>query len=1551
MDVRRGVERGRSVRLAAGSLVAALLVLVATAGAGAAAETAVLFDSGCASETLEANDDGSTADVALPFGINFFGKQYSSVFVNNNGNLTFDDALGVFTPFPIVTNGTPIIAPFFADVDTRGSGSGLVHWGTTTFDGRPAFCATWANVEAGVGYYPARADKLNTFQAMLVDRSNITAGDFDIVFNYNRIEWETGDASGGANGLGGTSARVGYSNGIQDDPAGSYEFPGSGINGALLDTNTVTGLVYGSHNSSQPGRYVFTVRNGVVEVPAGNDVWPRAVSLDTSGGTASTTGLIAKPGQARWYQFDAPPGSQFAVDVTDLPANYDLAVFKDIGAAYEQLASTDDLLHLTASGESVAPSQFSPSQFSPSQFSPSQFSPSQFSPSQFSPSQFSPSQFSPSQFSPSQFSPSQFSPSQFSPDAPPSAFSPDAFAGAQIAALIGLSAHDGTAAENATLNTWNDTHFYVRVTGRNGEYDAQTPFGLNVTLEPSVCTGIVQTGAAPSPAAAGGIRTVILADLARMEGNATEKATLLAKLQALASRPEVAGAIVDLGGNARVQALDAQADAHPACPYAKNLVASSIKDIVDSYRVDNPVAYVVVVGNDHAIPFFRYPDQAGLGPESQYSPPVADPTASLASLRLDYVLSQDAYGAKTSLALSSMNLPIPDLPVGRLVETAGQISGLVDAYLSTAAGVAPTPHSSLVTGYDFLSDASGAVQQDLAAGLGSGGTADTLITNQGVAPTDVGTPPGHSWTADQLRAKLLGARHDLIFLAGHFSANNALAADFATTLNATELNTSTVDLTNSIVFSAGCHSGYNIVNGDGIPGVTVTEDWAEAFARKKATLVAGTGYQYGDSDFLEYSERLYSNFAHALRLGTGPVSVGNALVRAKQDYLAGTPSLRGMHAKAVLQATLFGLPMLSVSLPSGRIPVPTDASIVTPAPVGANPGQVLGLSSASLTLTPALTDKSKSLTNVAGGSVTASWLSGPDGVATNPGEPALPLSSPNVSVPGQVLRGVGFRGGSYADTAGVTPLTGAPATESPGIHTVFLPQVFLPRKLWTVNYFDALAEGAATGTTRLMLTPAQYRGDAGGAQTSTLRRFSSVALRLYYSANIQTFGANTPGQSAAPTIANVSTEFDATTHVLTFEAQVVGDPSAGVQGVWVVYSGLHPGQWEPLDLQQSATDSSRWTGTVDLGTVAPSSLRYVMQAVNGVGLVTLDDNVGAYYVPGGEPGAATGTAQPQPTELTFASPSSGRYGDTVSLSAQLNANGAGVPDARVTFSIGGLTRSATTNASGVAQASVPLLLLPRTYRVGAGFDGDAGHGSSSAAGTIAVTKAPSTLTLAPAVAVLPRNSDAGNDVVATLRSGDAPLRDQSVLFVVKAADGSVAATVSRATDYLGQAHLAPVNLAPAAGYVVTAHFGGPVVVGAVTVPLDSAFYEASSAAGTTVQVVDFAYGGLLWPLLNPPKVNTWVRGVPVPLRFTLGAPRGLGIFASGYPQSQPVDCTTFAPTGIAEASAAALPLVYVAAVGQYLYTWKTLKTYTGCRQIVLRFVDGTTNRAYFKFKP
>lgn len=70
---------------------------------------------------LPANDDASVGPIALPFTFDLYGESYNSLFLNNNGNVSFDNPYWWYTStgFPITT---PMVAPFWADVDTRNWG-------------------------------------------------------------------------------------------------------------------------------------------------------------------------------------------------------------------------------------------------------------------------------------------------------------------------------------------------------------------------------------------------------------------------------------------------------------------------------------------------------------------------------------------------------------------------------------------------------------------------------------------------------------------------------------------------------------------------------------------------------------------------------------------------------------------------------------------------------------------------------------------------------------------------------------------------------------------------------------------------------------------------------------------------------------------------------------------------------------------------------------------------------------------------------------------------------------------------------------------------------------------------------------------------------------------------------------------------------------------------------------------------------------------------------------------------------------------------------------
>jgi MYXO-CTERM domain-containing protein len=168
------------------------------------------------------NDDGSYAgpppvtgfapavpvDIRPAFatGINFFGVMYNSMYVNNNGNITFRGGLGQFTPAPFPVAMQPMIAPWWADVDTRGGG--MPARNNVCFHLEPnRIVVTWNNV----GYFSSHDDRQNDFQLILTSSNTCTTtGDFDVEFRYNRCQWTTGDASGGSGGLGGTPAQIGF---------------------------------------------------------------------------------------------------------------------------------------------------------------------------------------------------------------------------------------------------------------------------------------------------------------------------------------------------------------------------------------------------------------------------------------------------------------------------------------------------------------------------------------------------------------------------------------------------------------------------------------------------------------------------------------------------------------------------------------------------------------------------------------------------------------------------------------------------------------------------------------------------------------------------------------------------------------------------------------------------------------------------------------------------------------------------------------------------------------------------------------------------------------------------------------------------------------------------------------------------------------------------------------------------------------------------------------------------------------------------------------------
>ncbi len=223
------------------------LVLGVTLGSASAQAAVPLLNgfggpSGYGAAFLPRNDDGSTGRLDLPFPINFYGTRYTSFWVNNNGNITFTGPLGSYTPNAFPGAPRPMFAPWWADVDTRNAGSDVVYYAAPNAD---SLVVTWPNV----GYYSQRADKRNSFQLVLQRSPGDTTGAFSAQFRYAQLQWTTGSASGGINGLGGTPAVAGYDAGNSID---YFMLPGSRT-GAVLDVINQSNV-----SLETPGLWQFT---------------------------------------------------------------------------------------------------------------------------------------------------------------------------------------------------------------------------------------------------------------------------------------------------------------------------------------------------------------------------------------------------------------------------------------------------------------------------------------------------------------------------------------------------------------------------------------------------------------------------------------------------------------------------------------------------------------------------------------------------------------------------------------------------------------------------------------------------------------------------------------------------------------------------------------------------------------------------------------------------------------------------------------------------------------------------------------------------------------------------------------------------------------------------------------------------------------------------------------------------------------------------------------------------------------------------------------------
>ena len=154
---------------------------------------------------MQPNDDFSSGQITTPFQFNLYGDMYNTLYINNNGNISFQSPYGTFSATPFPNNQFIMVAPFWADVDTRG--------------------------EDGLGLNGGQVLYKVTATALYVNC-------------YLNMDWTTGAASQGIGGFGGIPAVVGANRGNSVDyiQFGTFDQPGNTYDGPFNNPDGVDWL-------------------------------------------------------------------------------------------------------------------------------------------------------------------------------------------------------------------------------------------------------------------------------------------------------------------------------------------------------------------------------------------------------------------------------------------------------------------------------------------------------------------------------------------------------------------------------------------------------------------------------------------------------------------------------------------------------------------------------------------------------------------------------------------------------------------------------------------------------------------------------------------------------------------------------------------------------------------------------------------------------------------------------------------------------------------------------------------------------------------------------------------------------------------------------------------------------------------------------------------------------------------------------------------------------------------------------------------------------------
>ena len=744
---------------------------------------------------------------------------------------------------------------------------------------------------------------------------------------------------------------------------------------------------------------------------------------------------------------------------------------------------------------------------------------------------------------------------------------------------MALSAHAGSVDEqipNYNVHELAGDYFVAIVPHADA---VGTPFDLLAEVTPPVelyapITLPVPTFSVPFVNTA--TETLILYHSVRMDAlfaGTFVSSGLSATLNSLAIHPAVNGELIDLAAYPEFATPYSTWDSQLDNPLAANYVAVSIKALLYSLAQAYPnLKYLVLVGDDRVIPQRRIQDVALVANERHYAATAATTILS-GTLGLRYFLTDDYYAGLLPFPYQGREVYLPQLAIGRLVESPDDIYKSLDAFLSlSATQPVLAAQDGLVTGYDFLIDEATAISNTLTA--------------QGITPLD--TLIDNTWLAGDFRNYFfdVGSERDLNSLNSHFE-HHRFFPNGAEFVYATEVTASPTAYQHALIFTVGCHSGLNVPDADQ-PDPTLAADWAQVFLAKQALFIGNTGYGYGDSDLIAYSERLMTYFVEELGYwenGQMP-TVGIALARAKQRYFNsfGAGSFSNYDEKAMEEMALYGLPMMGVSVPNTTTVPPGGA------PLSVASAKAL-VGAPAVTVTPYSFDLTYT-TNTVPGLGNYFTVSGSNDVHVAGGRPIQPRLSVDISVADQIAHGVLMLGGTFTDLPNFNPAISRVVTEELYLtdEPLYPTDEWYPVAVATINRFLNAQKGQSSE--RLVVIPGQFRATSFISPTLGIeRQYTHLEFEVYHAPFDES-------DFVAPAIYDVQTY--TSTGQVQFEV-LVNDDVGPVMRVVVLYRKATSNIWQSAELIFDP-DEEKATGIVS---GLSGMVDFIVQAVDAAGNVAL----------------------------------------------------------------------------------------------------------------------------------------------------------------------------------------------------------------------------------------------------------------------------------------------------------------------------------------------------------